>query len=52
MGERRHQAVDEVLKVLSKASRDLAVVQRHLDLEFQRSYPDHVRILSLFILKP
>ncbi|XP_008794383.1 uncharacterized protein LOC103710455 [Phoenix dactylifera] len=41
MGERRHQAVDEVLKVLSKASRDLAVVQRHLDLEFQRSYPDH-----------
>lgn len=38
-----HLAVDDVMKVLSRASRDLLLVQRQLDQEFQRSYPDDVR---------
>lgn len=38
-----HPAVDDVMKVLSRASRDLLLVQRQLDQEFQRSYPDDVR---------
>ncbi|XP_064981532.1 uncharacterized protein LOC135623008 [Musa acuminata AAA Group] len=37
-----HPAVDDVMKVLSRASRDLLLVQRQLDQEFQRSYPDDV----------
>ncbi|RRT61016.1 hypothetical protein B296_00036842 [Ensete ventricosum] len=37
-----HPAVDDVTKVLSRASRDLLLVQRQLDQEFQRSYPDDV----------
>ncbi|WOL19676.1 hypothetical protein Cni_G28478 [Canna indica] len=37
-----HPAVDDVMKVLSSANRDLILVQRQLDQEFQRSYSDDV----------
>ncbi|XP_073010833.1 uncharacterized protein [Typha latifolia] len=42
-----HPGIDDVMTVLTKASRDLAVVQRHLDQEFHRSYPDHVNPCKL-----
>ncbi|KAG6472499.1 hypothetical protein ZIOFF_069963 [Zingiber officinale] len=37
-----HPAVDDVMKVLSKASQELILVQCQLDQEFQQSYPDDV----------
>nr|CAD1827831.1 unnamed protein product [Ananas comosus var. bracteatus] len=40
--QQQHPAVNDVTAVLSKASRDLGVVRRHLELEFRRSYPEHV----------
>ncbi|XP_039120547.1 uncharacterized protein LOC120256953 [Dioscorea cayenensis subsp. rotundata] len=40
--QEQHPAVDDVMRLLSKSNHDLLIVQRHLESEFQRSYPDHV----------
>lgn len=47
MGDRRrqqqqHSTVDDVMNLLVKSNRDLSLVQRHVDNEFQATYPDHV----------
>lgn len=45
--QQQHSAVDEVMNLMIKANRDLSIVQRRLDQEFQATYPEHVLSLSL-----
>ncbi|KAJ0984915.1 hypothetical protein J5N97_003271 [Dioscorea zingiberensis] len=40
--QEQHPAVGDVMRLLSKSNHELLIVQRHLESEFQRSYPDEV----------
>jgi Spindle and kinetochore-associated protein 2 len=46
--ERPHPAISDLMTVLSKANNDLTNVQHRLQIDFQQSYPDHVR-LAIYI---
>ena len=43
-----HQAVDNLINVFARASRDLDAVHFKLDKEFQQTYPENVSNLEYF----
>ncbi|ONK69711.1 uncharacterized protein A4U43_C05F25930 [Asparagus officinalis] len=45
--QQQHSAVDEVMNLMIKANRDLSIVQRRLDQEFQATYPEHANPCKL-----
>lgn len=48
--EERHEAVDGVLNLFSKANHDLTIVQNRLHKEFQQIYPPNVPLLHSQLL--
>ncbi|CAN6906224.1 unnamed protein product [Brassica oleracea] len=47
MSHHHHQAVDNLINVFARASRDLDAVHFKLDKEFQQTYPEHANPMKL-----
>ncbi|XP_010472505.1 PREDICTED: uncharacterized protein LOC104752134 [Camelina sativa] len=47
MSHRHHQAVDNLINLLGRASHDLTVLHSKLDKEFQQTYPDNANPMKL-----
>ncbi|KAJ4707743.1 spindle and kinetochore-associated protein 2 [Melia azedarach] len=46
--QQNHQAVDNLVNLLTKANHDLTMVQYKLEKEFQQIYPDNANPMKLF----
>ncbi|KAM5564637.1 hypothetical protein ABKV19_018951 [Rosa sericea] len=47
MGQEHHEATEGLVRLLTKANHDLAVVQHRLDKEFQQIYPQNANPMKL-----